>query len=288
MIKNYLELSEIDLEKFIEFKNRNKEEKLPFEELDKIFKSDEFDFGKGVIIKMNEKHIEGNVSIVLKECDKKGIAYIVRLDINEDVENKKLVTQEIIEASKDIAKKYGANKAFMGTENTEIIDILNSLNRNKQYSMVEMILEDRVHRYTPFNLVALSENNKREYLSIYNDAFYDVPNGATVTENEVEDYIKNANEKNSYYIVLINNEMAGFIQFNIVDNTGEFDLGLAKAARGQGFGKQLLETAISFLNSKKVEQIKLMVATKNILAYELYKKRGFIEYKIHSDWFELF
>lgn len=288
MIKNYLELSEVELERFIEFKNRNKDNKLPFEELDKIFKSEEFDFGRGVLIKINEKHIEGNVSIVLKECDKKGIAYIVRFDINEEVENKRLVIQQIIEESQDIAKKYGANKAFIGTENTQIIEILNSLDRNKQYSMVEMILEDRAQRYAPFNLVALSENNKRDYLNIYNDAFYDVPNGATVTENEVDGYIKNADEKNSYHLVLINNELAGFIQFTIVDNIGEFDLGLAKAARGRGFGRQLLETAICFLNSKNVEQIKLMVATKNMLAYELYKRRGFVEYKVHSDWFELF
>lgn len=67
----------------------------------------------------------------------------------------------------------------------------------------------------------------------------------------------------------------------------EFDLGLIKSARGKGYGKLLLETAISFLNSKKVKEISLIVITKNTLAYDMYKKRGFKESELVSYWFQL-
>ena len=77
------------------------------------------------------------------------------------------------------------------------------------------------------------------------------------------------------------------MEFNIKDGVGEFDLGLIKAARGKGYGKQLLETAINFLNSKEVTEISLTVITKNTLAYNIYKKRGFKENKLISDWFVL-
>ncbi|QUH19256.1 hypothetical protein [Alkaliphilus sp. B6464] len=43
MIKNYLELNKFEVEKLIQFINRNKTNKLSYEDIDKQFKSDEFD-----------------------------------------------------------------------------------------------------------------------------------------------------------------------------------------------------------------------------------------------------
>lgn len=286
MIKNYLELNKFEVEKFIQFINRNKINKLSFEDMDKEMKSEEFDFGRGVILKINGQDIIGITSIILKECNKTGIAYIVKLDMSESIEDKRIVLREIIEEAKNIAKKYGAQKIFLGTKDDSIIKNLNSLNIEKQYSAIRMTLDNIRVKYPPLNLVKLSEENKKEYLKIYNDAFKEVPNGATLTESEIDEYIKKADE-NNYYIAIVNNEMIGFLQFNIKEGVGEFDLGLIKSVRGKGYGKLLLETAISFLNSKKVKEIGLLVITKNTLAYDMYKKRGFRESKLVSDWFQL-
>lgn len=287
MIKNYLELNKIEAKKLIEFINRNTENKLSFEEVDKQFKAEEYDFGRGVILKINEEYIAGKALIILKECSIKGIAYVVNLDINEEVENKKIAVGEIIEEVKNIAKEYGARKIFLGTRDYKIIRILNSLSLNKQYSAIKMTLEDRKIRCSPLKLVTLSENNKKEYLAIYNDSFKEVPNGTTLTEREIDDYLNKADENKYCYIALINNAMAGFLEFNIEDDVGEFDLGLIKSVRGKGYGKQLLETAINFLVLKQIGEISLIVITKNTLAYNMYKKRGFKESKFISDWFVL-
>ena len=287
MIKNYLELNKFEVEKLIQFINRNKINKLSYEDMDKQFRSNEFDFGRGVILKINEEDIIGTASIVLKECNKKGIAYLTKLDIDETIEDKRAVLCEIIEESKNIAKKYGSRELFLGTMDDTIIKILNTLNIKKKYSAIRMTLDDRRVKYSTLNLVKLSEHNKKEYLMIYNDAFKEVPNGATLTESEIDEYIKKADENNCYYIATINNYMVGFLQFNIEEGVGEFDLGLIKVARKKGYGKLLLETAISFLNSKKVIEISLIVITKNILAYDMYKKRGFKESKLVSDWFQI-
>ncbi len=64
-------------------------------------------------------------------------------------------------------------------------------------------------------------------------------------------------------------------------------MGLIKEVRGKGYGKLLLETAISFLNEKKVSEINLTVVTKNIVALNMYKKRGFQESELLSDWFQV-
>jgi len=287
MIKNYLELSSCEVDSFIQFINRNKINKISLHDMDKQFKSEEFDFGKGVIVKINDENIIGTASVILKECSEKGIAYVIKLDINERVEDKKSAICEIVEESKIVAKKYGAKQIFLGTKDEVIVRTLNDLNIDKQYSAIRMTLEDRRVKYTPFNLAKLSEKNKKEYLIIYNDAFKEVPNGATLKEKEVEEYIKKADENNCYYIATMNNDKVGFLQFNIQEGVGEFDLGLIKAVRGKGYGKLILETAISFLNTKKVAEISLIVITKNTVAFDMYKKRGFKESELVSDWFQL-
>lgn len=287
MIKNYLELNRFEVDRYIQFINRNKINKVSFHDLDKQFKSEEFDFGRGVIVKINEENIIGTASVVLKECNEKGIAYVIKLDINESIEDKRSAICDIVEESKGAAKKYGARQIFLGTKDDTIIRTLNALGIEKQYSVIRMTLNDRKVKYPPLNLVKLSEQNKKEYLTIYNDAFKEVPNGKTLTESQVEEYVKKADEDNCYYIATMNDDKIGFLQFNIENGIGEFDLGLIKAARGKGYGKLLLETAIYLLNAKEVEEISLIVVTKNIIAFDMYKKRGFKESDLVSEWFQL-
>lgn len=287
MIKNYLELSKTEKEKVIQFINRDMVNKLSFEEIDKQMMSEDFGSGKGVIIKVDKGEIIGKVVVILKECSQKGKAYVINLDVREELDNKDEIVIDIIDEAKKTAKKYGAVDIFLGVSNTSIIKILNSLNWEKRYSAIKMTLEDRKIRYSPLDIIPLSYENKREYLNIYNDSFSEVPNGATLTEKEVDEYIKKADESNFYYIAVIDNEMVGFLQFYIEDGVGEFDLGLIKATRGKGYGKRLLETAINFLNKKEVMEIRLSVVTNNTLAYDMYKRRGFKQNKLISDWFEL-
>lgn len=287
MIKNYLELNRFEVDRYIQFINRNKINKVSFHDLDKQFKSEEFDFGRGVIVKINEENIIGTASVVLKECNEKGIAYVIKLDINESIEDKRSAICDIVEESKGVAKKYGARQIFLGTNDDTIIRTLNALDIEKQYSVIRMSLDDRKVKYPPLNLVKLSKQNKKEYLTIYNDAFKEVPNGKTLTESQVEEYVKKADEDNCYYIATMNDDKIGFLQFNIEDCIGEFDLGLIKAARGKGYGKLLLEAAIYLLNAKEVAEISLIVVTKNIIAFDIYKKRGFKESELVSEWFQL-
>jgi hypothetical protein len=163
MIKNYFELNRCEMDSFIQFINRNKINKKSPYDMDKQFKTEEFDFGKGVIVKINDENIIGTASVILKECSEKGIAYVIKLDINERVEDKKSAICEIVEESKILTKKYGAKQIFLGTKDEMIIRTLSDLNIDKQYSAIRITLEDRKVKYTPLNLTKLSEQNKKEY-----------------------------------------------------------------------------------------------------------------------------
>ncbi|SHI04217.1 GNAT family N-acetyltransferase [Clostridium grantii] len=287
MIKKYLELNELEVRKLNKFINRNKENKVTIEEMDKQLRSEEYAFGEGIILAINHEDVIARIQIILIECMEKKVAYAINLDIKEEVKNKKKIASELIEAAKNIAKKHKAQKLFLGTTDDILIKTLNSLSLHKEYSSIRMILKDRKIRDLPLNLTILTEENKNEYLRIHNDAFKEVPNGGTLTESKVDEYIKNADDNNCYYIVTINNEMIGMLQFNIEERVGEFELGLIKEARGKGYGKRLLETAINFLNSREVTEINLIVITKNTPAYNMYINRGFKESELINEWFEI-
>lgn len=286
MIKNYLELNETEMQKVYGFMNKNNDYKQSIEEMDKLFRDEVYDFGRGIIFSFNEVNIVGKVSIILKECSEKGIAYIINLDVIEDDHiNKKVVLSEIIDKAVSIAKNYGALNIYMGVRDKKIIETLNCLKIYKQYSAVKMVLKDREIKHSPLELIPMNNNNKKEYLKLYNDAFKKTPHGETLREHDVEEYINEIDEEHYYFIVSIDNKNIGFLQINIEEDSGEFDIGLIEAERGKGYGKRLLETAINFLNSKNVQEICLIVITKNTLAYNIYKKRGFEEKQLISDWF---
>lgn len=287
MFKNYLELTKAESVKLNDFINKNTEDKLSLEEMDKQLRAEIYDFGKGAISMLDGEEILGKIFVILKECSKKGIAYIIGLTIGEGTADRKAAAVALIEEAKRVAKLYQAKEIYLGTKDDFNIAVLNGLNLYPQYHSIKMTLEDRQIRYVPLKLVALSEQNKKEYLTVYNDAFKDVPNGETLEEKDIEEYISHADDSKNYYLVEAENEWIGFIQLESENGIGQFDLGLIKTARGKGYGRQLLETAIYFLNAKGVTEINLIVMSSNILAYEMYKKRGFREVKTNNYWFSL-
>ena len=114
-----------------------------------------------------------------------------------------------------------------------------------------------------------------------------MPHGTYIEIEDAKGYLDNKNDNEEYFIVTDKGESIGFLNIIIEGNKGFFDIGLAKEYRGKGYGKRLLETAIQYLNEKKVEELCLTVIEKNSIAYEMYKKRGFKVYKKISDWIEI-
>ncbi|WMJ76012.1 MULTISPECIES: hypothetical protein [unclassified Sedimentibacter] len=68
MIKNYLELNKCEEERFLQFINRNKINKISFHDMDKQLKSEEFDFGNGVIVKVKTHSGDGPRNEFFTEC----------------------------------------------------------------------------------------------------------------------------------------------------------------------------------------------------------------------------
>lgn len=113
-----------------------------------------------------------------------------------------------------------------------------------------------------------------------------MPHGCYYEMDDIENYL-NDNSENRYYLVRDNNKSIGFMNTEIEDKIGRFDIGLCSEFRGKGYGKRLLETAIYTLNKANVDKVTLTVIEKNSIALNMYLKRGFVIDNILSHWIEI-
>ncbi|MFU7514322.1 GNAT family N-acetyltransferase [Clostridium sp. HCS.1] len=284
MIKNLLELNSDEKNLALEFIKNKENTDLSFSEIEKELKGKICNYGEGVLFYFHEDKIVGKVSVILEVVDKLKTIYINKVICQKD--NKK-VLKELINTSLALANKYRANKVLLGIRNKDLLNLAESIGLKRSYSSFNMILTNREKENDVLDKINLSKENIDEYVDIYNKSFMDMPHGTYIEIKDAKGFLDNKNDNEEYFIVIDKGESIGFLNTIIEGNKGFFDIGLVKEYRGKGYGKRLLETAIQYLNEKKVEELCLTVIEKNSIAYEMYKKRGFKVYNKISDWIEL-
>ena len=99
----------------------------------------------------------------------------------------------------------------------------------------------------------------------------------------IESFLNNKNTKVIVF-AFINRQLVGVSDIDLKSgakcNVGSFGITVAKEFRGEGIGKTLMELTISesIKNIKDLKIIELEVFGSNIVAKNLYKKLGFIEF----------
>jgi ribosomal protein S18 acetylase RimI-like enzyme len=287
LIKKYLNLNDIEKSLASDFINRKDDNKKSKDEIDKMFNNKMYGYGQGALFYFLDEKVVGKINVVLEVVKELGTIYIHFLDLLENLNNEDAVLKELIDYAVKIANDYDANEILLGIRDNDKIPILQRLGLYKDYSAINMYLEDREKKEICLDLIPLSQENKLEYLNIYNNSFSDMPHGSLTDISGVEDDLKKSNDENYYFIVSYNDSNIGFMSCVIENGEGVFDIGLCKDYRGKGYGKYLLETAIDFLNRKDAKKIRLIVIEKNSVAYNMYKKRGFKEESILSYWIKI-
>lgn len=286
MIKSYLELSCDEKDKLLVFLNRNNEN-VALSEMRKMFENKVYGNGDGILVFKKDNKVICVGRVVLKEIPLTGIAYIHFLDILKNVENKKEVIKEMINECYKKAEEYNANKILLGFRKKETTEMLHEIGFDADYAAKIMTLQDRTKKEKVLNIEEINKENKLEYMRLYNESFNNMPHGASLDEEEAEEYLNENNTGNKYFIVSNLNENIGVLNTTIKGKQGTFDIGLSSKFRGKGYGKRLLETAIDFFESKDIENVYLIVIETNKIAYKMYKKRGFMEDKVLSYWISL-
>lgn len=289
VIKKYLNLSDAEKKLVKNFINRKENSEKLIEEIEKMFNNKMYGYGKGALFYFIEGQVLGKINIVLEVVEELGNIFIHCLEILEDLDVaiQEEIIKELINKAIEVSEEYNPKEILLGERNKDRLKVLEKLNLYSRYKAIKMYLEDREKKENCLNLISLSEKNKVEYWGAYNDSFNDMPHGSYIYINEVEEYLRKANNENYYFMVSTDNTIIGFMNCVIENGQGIFDIGLRKTYRGKGYGKRLLETAIDFLNEKKVYKINLIVIEKNQIAYNMYKKRGFKEESVISYWIKI-
>lgn len=243
-----------------------------------------YDYGKGMIFAFEGQKPMGNVLVVLEAAEKLKTAYIYRMDIEEENVH---IFKELMKTAINTARKYGARRIFLGSNDDKIWKVAYTIGIHKEYGAYTMELMDRDIKEELLETEALTMENLKTYVGIFNEAFNDMPHGCYRSAEEMQELMMDKDNNKEFFIVKHKGEPVGFIETTIEDNEGFFDLGLRVSARGKKLGGRLLETAINVLREKNTDKICLTVIEKNTVAFEMYKKRGFEIKNVCSYWSEV-
>ena len=286
MIKRFIDLSMDEIREVQLYLNSLEKNDKSILEIQMELNTKVYNFGEGILFYFNNNKVVGSVKIVLEAIKYLSTAYIHFLTIDDNVDNEIDIAKELLISAIKIAEDKSSSKILLGVRDEKILKLINKLGYVPSYNAYKMELKNRKVIREPLELINLSEKNKEEYLNVFNKSFSDMPHGCYYEIDDIERYLNDTSD-NRYYLVRDKDESIGFMNIQIDNNIGSFDIGLCNEFRGIGYGKRLLETAIYTLNKANVDNITLTVIEKNSVALNMYLKRGFVIDNILSHWIEI-
>jgi ribosomal protein S18 acetylase RimI-like enzyme len=292
-IKQFKEITipqKVQLYNFI--KNTNSNYNKTYIEMTKIYESDTFNVGDSVFILLDNYEVKGSLAIITKEISIKGEAFITDIYITNENLEKNLCF--LIEEAMTYCINCSARSVKVGIRESEthLIPYINKLEFSHIYDAVVMRYKGNKEIVLKANkkieLVNLFVSNSKQYMNIQNEAFIHSPNGGTIDQVEVMDYIvKYANNQDLIGLCYFEKKPCGMYELSLDGDIGWIDtLAVSPECQNKGIGKLLLMNCIGRLWEKHVEEIKLLVITSNAVAVKMYKENGFEDETVFSYWFE--
>ncbi|NLY46259.1 MAG: ribosomal protein S18-alanine N-acetyltransferase [Tissierella sp.] len=89
-----------------------------------------------------------------------------------------------------------------------------------------------------------------------------------------------------YVVVEVDGKVAGYGGVWLIVNEGHItNIAVKEEYRGLGVGNRIVEGLIYYCTSKNIQSMTLEVRESNIIAQNLYKKYGFVEYGIRPKYY---
>ena len=279
-----------------------------YAEMIKAYESDTFNEGNNIFILFNNGEIKGSAAAITKEINIKGEAFVTDIYFQREyttnvedclnrsfnVLNTEMFLFFLIERVVEYCKKSNAKSIKIGIRESEahLIPYMNKLEFTHIYDAVvmkyrknkSMVLKVK----NDMELIPLSIFNSYDYMDMQNEAFKNSPNGGTIDEAEVKDYIvQYANNEDLIGICDFEKTPCGIYELSLDENIGWIDtIGIIPKYQKRGLGKVLIEKCIQRLWRNGVDEIKLLVITSNEIAMKMYEKSGFEKERVFSYWFE--
>lgn len=134
-------------------------------------------------------------------------------------------------------------------------------------------------------LCNLTHENVEDYLRIYNETFYYVPNSATYNYKDADRLL---DEKGMFQAGFLQREgvKIGIFEISFEQEIPEIAcIGILENHRGQNMGRNLIYLLLTEISTLGYQKVGLRVSTKNENAYHLYLKTGFEKVNTVSRWY---
>lgn len=225
--------------------------------------------------------MEIQVQRITREIPHRGIAYLIFQRYPAEEQNELLLRE--VRALKD----QGAREIYVASTDPEAPFAegeSGQVRLTHVHDMLEMeraLGEDRPCHGGRLQTVPLTEALEEQWLALYNEAFAAVPNAATYGQEELAEKLA---DPGSCGFVLEDGMPLGIYELDL--RSGEIEgIGLKKAARGRGLGRELLLLTMDLLAARGHDGCRLLVSTANQAAYRLYQETGFSTRQVCSRWF---
>lgn len=103
------------------------------------------------------------------------------------------------------------------------------------------------------------------------------------SERDLENSILSKNHK--LFVALLDGQIVGFVSLELTDEVNIENIVVDKSYRNYGIGTKLLEYIKNFARENKFDTISLEVSAKNITAFLLYKKFGFVLRRTRKNYY---
>ena len=87
------------------------------------------------------------------------------------------------------------------------------------------------------------------------------------------------------YKAVVEDEVVGFIILQQTDELNVDSVAVKKGFRNFGIATKMLKKAEKYAKNNGIENLSLEVSDKNITAYLLYKKYGFVERRVRKNYY---
>ncbi|NEU04050.1 GNAT family N-acetyltransferase [Clostridium senegalense] len=265
-----------------------------FNEMTDFFESEVFQFGTQILTIVDDENIVAVIGVITKEIKICGVGYITETYFNFELIKKyekqfKILLNEAI----NICKKVKATEILLGirSEMFEIKEFFIKHGFIKKYDAIVMRY-NFIKKHKHFNdsnitLEKLEVKTLDIFVELYNKAFKDTINAATITKEDAREFLEIYRENEKLLgLIYEKNFPIGIYMLAEVDNVGWIDnIGVLEEHRGRGIGRQVLYKCIDGFIDKNILTMRLLVISSNNVAFELYKNIGFEEEYIFSKWY---
>ncbi len=243
-----------------------------------------YDYGKGHFSLWEDGQVLGSLGVITREIPERGEAFITGAYIaRERRENfPRLLTRAMA-----YLLPYGVNKVSLGIPptGTYLLPLLEEQGFCDSHTSVILCHRRDAPGRDPgvdLELVGLNPVNGDEFRRIYNRTLAWVPNGGSLSENELAEMLSS---QIAAGLCLRRGEPVGVYQLAEGTEVGWIEaIGVDPDFQGQGIGGNLLTRLTRSLYASGSREVKLGVMSSNERALRLYDRCGFDREKVSGIW----